>query len=336
VKAIVQRTYGPPEVLQLTDVDRPDVADDAVLVRVRATSVHADIWHAVAGLPYFARPAITGLRRPRHPVPGIDLAGTVEAVGSGVSRFAPGDAVFGQVAPPNKQWVNAGTFAEFAAAPEAVLARAPNNLSFEEAAGIPAPGLIALANIEQAPDLRPGDRVLVNGAGGAVGTVAIQIAKAAGAHVTGVDGPGKQEFMRSLGADEVLDYTRTDYTAAAGRYRLIVDIPMNRPFSQARRALQSDGGYLAIGHDDFGRSGNKWLGSIPAMLSLTVRAPFTQQLPGLTTSQDMGALMHTLADLAGAGQLTPVIARTYPLAEAAAALRYLMDGEPRGRVILTV
>lgn len=336
MKAIVQRGYGPPEELRLADLPRPQVADDAVLVRVRATSVHADIWHAVAGLPYLARATIIGLRHPKHPVPGIDLAGTVEAVGSAVSRFAPGDAVFGQVAPANKEWVNAGTFAEFAAAPEAVLARVPDNLSFEEAAAVPAPGLIALSNLHRAPDLREGDRVLVNGGGGAVGTIAMQIAKAAGAHVTGVDGPNKQEFMRSLGADDVVDYTRTDYTTADRRYHLIIDIPMNRPFSEVRRALDPDGTYIPIGHDDFGRTGKKWLGSIPAMLSLMVRTPFTRQLPNPTTRLDIGAQMETLADLARSGRLTPVIGRTYRLAEAPAALRYLMDGEPHGRVILTV
>lgn len=312
------------------------MADDAVLVRVRATSVHADVWHAVAGLPYLARAFIIGLRHPKHPVPGIDLAGTVEVVGSAASRFAPGDAVFGQVAAPNKEWVNAGTFAEFAAAPEGVLARIPDSLSFEEAAAIPAPGLIALSNLRRAPDLREGDRVLVNGGGGAVGSVAMQIAKAAGAHVTGVDGPNKQGFMRSLGADDVLDYTRTDYTTGDRRYRLILDIPMNRPFPACRRVLDPDGAYIPIGHDDFGRSGRKWLGSVPAMLALMARTPFTRQLPHPTTRLDVGAQMATLADLATSGRLTPVVGRTYRLAEAPAALRYLMDGEPRGRVILTV
>lgn len=336
MKAIVQSGYGPPEaVLRLAELPTPDVADDAVLVRVRATSVHADVWHAVAGLPYIARAVLTGLSRPKHPVPGTDLAGTVEAVGAGVSRFAAGDAVFGQVAPRNREWVNGATFAEYAAAPAAMLTGIPDGLSFEAAAAIPAPGLIAVNTIEQAPALRPGDRVLVNGAGGAVGTVAVQIAKAADAHVTGVDGPAKQDFMRSVGADAVLDYTRTDYTTTGQRYRLIIDVPMNRPFGQARRALEPDGAYIPIGHDDFGRSGHRWLGSLPPMLSLMARTPFTRQLPNPTAGRDVGAQLHTLAELAGSGRLTAVVDRTFPLAEAAAALRYLMDGEPRGRVVLT-
>lgn len=336
VKAIVQHRYGPPEVLRLAEIPVPDVADDAVLVRVRATSVHADIWHSVAGLPYLARATIMGLGHPKHPVPGIDLAGTVEAVGPAVSRFAPGDAVFGQVVAPNKEWVNGGTYAEFATAPESVLAPIPDTLSFEQAAAVPAPGLIALSNLRRAPDLREGDRVLVNGGGGAVGTFAMQIARAAGAHVTAVDGPNKQGFMRSLGADDVLDYTRTDYTTAGRRYRLIVDIPMNRPFSEARRALEPDGTYIPIGHDDFGRAGKKWLGSVPAMLWLMARTPFTRQLPRPTKRMEVGAQMAALADLARSGHLTPVIARTYPLAEAPAALRYLMHGKTLGRVILAV
>lgn len=336
MKAIVQDRYGPPEVLRVAEIPRPNVADDAVLVRVRATSVHADIWHAVAGVPYVARAAIMGLRRPKHPVPGIDLAGTVELLGSAVSRFAPGDAVFGQVVLPNKEWVNGGTFAEFAAAPASALAPIPDTMSFEAAAAIPAPGLIALRNMRTAPDLHAGDRVLVNGAGGAVGSSAIQIAKAAGTQVTGVDGPDKQEYMLSLGADDALDYTRTDYTATGERYDLILDIPVNHPFAQCRRALQPDGTYLAIGHDDFGRSGKRWWGSIPAMVALMARSPFTRQLPKPTMSSDFGDHMDTLADLAAAGRLRPVIDRSYPLAETPAALRHLMDGGPRGRIVLTV
>lgn len=336
MKAIVQDRYGSVDDLKLVDVPKPQPAPGEVLVQVRATSVHADIWHAVAGIPRIMRATGSGLRRPRHPVPGIDLAGTVEDVGARVTRFAPGDAVFGQVVRPMQQWMNGGTFAEFAVAPEAALAIKPQRLSFEEAAAIPAPGLIALDNTRGPVGLGPGSRVLVNGAGGAVGGFAVQIAKADGAHVTGVDGPEKQDLMRTMGADEVLDYQRTDVLATGEQYHLIVDIPMSHSFAEWRRLLLPDGQYVAIGHDDFGRQGKKWLGSLPAMLGLMARTPFTRQLSSLSPPTDFGDRMDSLADLVEAGHLRPVIDRTYPLSEASAALHHLMDGSPQGRVVITV
>ena len=333
MKAIVHDRYGPPDVLRLSDVDPPAVGDDEVLVRVRAASVHPDVWHVVTGQPLVLRLMGNGLRRPKHRVPGTDMAGEVEAVGGAVTRFRPGDEVFGETR-RGYQWRNGGAYAEYVAVPHELLARKPAGVSFEQAAAVPTAGFIALANLRGRASVRPGQKVLVNGAGGGVGMLAVQIAKARGAEVTGVDAAGKLDLVRSLGADRVLDFAREDFTRAGERYDLIFDVPGNHSFSACRRALEESGTYVLIGHDGFGASR---LGSLPRFLRLVARTPFTRQLPGLDFSTpDKGATMSALAELVEAGSLTPVVDRTFPLSEVPEAIRYLVAGRAVGRIIVTV
>ena len=333
MKAIVADRYGPPDVLRMRDIDPPAVADDELLVRVHAASVHPDVWHTVRGRPHVLRLMGNGVRRPRHRVPGIDMAGRVESVGRAVTRFQAGDEVFGETV-RGIQWRNGGAFAEYVSVPEDVLARKPARLSFEQAAAVPTAGLILLANLRGDARLLPGQNVLVNGAGGGVGTVAVQLAKAHRARVTGVDAADKLELVRSLGADRVLD-AREDFTRAGDRYDLIIDVPGNHPFPAIRRALTPKGKWVLIGHDGFG--GRRWPGSLLRLVGLMARTPFSSALPALsfsTPSKQEG--MKTLADLIEAGLLTPVVARTFPLEEAADAIRYLESGRAAGRIVVTV
>jgi NADPH:quinone reductase-like Zn-dependent oxidoreductase len=334
MQAIVQDRYGPPERLRLREVERPVAGDDEVLVRVRAASVHPDVWHVVSGRPFILRLMGSGLRRPKCGVPGTDLAGVVESTGAGVTRFQPGDEVFGESL-RGFSWRNGGSFAEYAVAPEEGLALKPATVTFEQAATVPTAGYITLLNVPN-DRLRPGQRILVNGAGGGVGALALQLAKAAGAHVTGVDHTGKLDLLRSLGADEVIDYTKDDFTRGQQRYDLIVDIPGNHPFAECRRALRPDGTYVLIGHDEFGRVGRGWLGSVPRFAKLMLQSLFVRQLRGGGQSRpSKREAMATLRAALEAGQLTPVIDRTFPLGEAGVAIRYLMNGQPLGRIVLT-
>jgi NADPH:quinone reductase-like Zn-dependent oxidoreductase len=335
MRAIVQDRYGSPARLRLGEVARPVMGDDEVLVRVRATSVHPDVWHVVSGRPLILRLMGSGLRRPRCPIPGTDLAGIVEAVGANVTRFRPGDEVFGESL-RGYSWRNGGAFADYASVPEDTLAVKPANVTFEQAAAVATAGYITLLNLPVGR-LRPGQRVLVNGAAGGVGAIALQLAKAHGAHVTGVDHTRKLDLVRSLGADQVVDYTSTDVTRTGERYDLIVDIPGNRPFGAYRRALTPDGRYVLIGHDQYGRTGRRWLGSVPRFARLGVQSLFVRHLrragPARLSKRDAMAALRGYLE---AGQLTPVIDRTYKLGDAGEAIRYLADGEPVGRVILTV
>jgi NADPH:quinone reductase-like Zn-dependent oxidoreductase len=335
MQAIVQDRYGSPDVLRLQEVERPAVGDDEVSVRVRAASVHPDVWHVVSGRPFVLRLMGSGLLRPKCPVPGTDLAGVVEAVGKNVTRFRPGDEVFGETL-RGYSWRNGGAFAEYASVPEDVLAPKPANVTFEQAAAVPTTGYITLLNLPS-ERLRPGQRVLVNGAAGGVGAFTVQLAKAYGAHVTGVDHTRKLDLVRSLGADDVLDYTRDDFTRGDQRYDVIVDIPGNHPFIACRRALTPDGTYVLIGHDQFGREGRRWLGSLPRFAKLAVQSLFVRQLRRAGSSGlSKKDAMSTLRAHVEAGQLTPVIDRSYHLSEAGDALRYLAGGEAVGRVVLTV
>lgn len=335
MKAIVQGRYGPPEVLELREIDNPVVADDEVLVRVRAASVHPDVWHVVSGRPYALRLMGSGLRRPKNRVPGTDVAGRVESVGRSVTRFRTGDEVFGETV-RGMQWRNGGAFAEYASVPAGALAHKPVNVTFEQAAAVPTSGLITLLNLPEGR-LQPGQRVLVNGAGGGVGAFAVQIAKARGAEVTGVDSTQKLDLIRSLGADHVIDYTRTDFTRTAERYDLIFDIPGNHPFSACRRALTPDGTYVLIGHDRFGAAGGRWVGSLPRFFRLLVLSPFVRQLPNLSfATPSKKDSMAVLKELLEAGKLTPVIDRNYPLGEVPAAIRYLAGGTARGKVVISL
>jgi NADPH:quinone reductase-like Zn-dependent oxidoreductase len=335
MKAIVQDRYGPPEVLRLAEVDRPQVGDDEVLVRVRATSVHPDVWHVVSGLPYVLRLMGAGVRRPKQRVPGTDLAGQVEAVGRNVTRFRPGDEVFGESI-RGYQWRNGGTFAEYAAAPQEALAHKPERVTFAQAAAVPTAGLIVLQNLPDRTWLRPGRRVLVNGAGGGVGAIALQLCKAYGAEVTGVDHPAKLDMIRSLGADRVIDYTREDFTTGEERYDLIFDVPGNHPFARCRRVLAPDGKYVLIGHQRFDESGRRWLGLLPHFFRLMALSAVVRQLPRPTASMlDKQEGMASLREALERGELTPVVDRIFPLAQAAEAIRYLAAGGATGKVVLT-
>jgi len=334
MRAIVQDRYGSPEGLVLREIERPPIGDDEVLVEVRAASVHPDVWHVVTGRPFVLRLMGSGLRRPKYPVPGTDLAGVVTAVGRDVTGLKPGDEVFGE-SMRGLSWRNGGAFAEYAAAPEEALAVKPANVTFEQAAAAATAGYITLLNLPSGR-LRPGQRILVNGAGGGVGAIAVQLAKAHGAHVTGVDHGGKLDLIRSLGADQVIDYTREDFTRGEQRYDLIVDVPGNHSFAECRRALTPDGTYVLIGHDHYGRVGRRWLGSLPRFGRLVILSLFDRHLRrGESSRPSKKQAMDTLRTHLEAGQLTPVIDRTYPLDQAAEAIRYLAEGEPVGRVILS-
>lgn len=334
MRAVVQDRYGSPDQLRVETVDQPAARDDEVLVRVRAASVHPDVWHVVTGRPYALRLFGAGMRRPKQPIPGTDLAGTVESVGRSVTRFRPGDEVFGESL-RGQQWRNGGAYAEFAVAPQDALAHKPGNVSFEQAATVPTAGIITLRNLPPGDELGPGRRVLVNGAAGGVGALAVQIAKAHGAEVTGVDSTGKLALIRSLGADHTIDYTREDFTQGRQRYDLIFDIPGNHPFSKARRVLTPGGTYVLIGHDGYGRTRGRWLGSIPRVLGLVARSPFVRQLPKPRAMLSKPDAMAVLQELLATGQITPVVDRHFPLDRAPAAIRYLASGEACGRVVIT-
>ena len=279
MKAIVQDRYGPPEdVLKLREIEKPGIGNDEVLVRVRGASVHADVWHVVTGWPSVLRLMGAGVLRPKNPVPGTDGAGTVEAVGRNVTRFRPGDEVFGETH-MKFQWVNGGAFAEFVSVPQDALALKPRGVSFAEAASLPTSGLIALCNLQVGGQIQPGQRVLVNGAGGGVGTIAVQLAKAYGAHVTGVDYAEKMEMLRSLGADHVIDYTREDFTTSGEQYDLILDVASNLSLKACKGSLAPGGIYVLIGHDHYGKGAGRILGSLPRFFTLLALSPFVSQLP---------------------------------------------------------
>ena len=335
MKAIVQDRYGPPDVLQLREIDRPNVKDDEVLVRVHASSVHADVWHAMRGVPLVLRFMGSGVRRPKHRVPGTDLAGVVESVGGNVRRFRPGDEVFGQSLVANL-WRHGGAFAEFATVPEAMLEQKPARLTFEQAAAVPTSGSLAVQHVRDEGRTQAGQSVLINGAGGAVGSFAVQLAKAYGAQVTGVDAPGKLDMLRSIGADQVLDYTQEDFTRRDERYDFILDIAGNHPWSEAKRALTPDGTYVLSGFDQYGGSGHRWFGSLGRFAKLIVIAPFVRHLHPFRGTKDPGDRLIVLKDLIEAGKITPVIDRTFPLTEVPEAIRYLESGQAKGKVVITV
>ena len=305
-------------------------------MRVRATSVHADVWHAVTGIPYVLRIMGSGLRAPRIQVPGTDLAGDVVEVGSGNTGFVPGDRVFGEVTRRN-QWGNAGAFAEYAAVEASQLARIPDGLSYAQAAAVPTAALIALMNVRGVGRVREGQRVLVNGAGGAVGVWAVQLAQVFGSEVTAVDAPGKLDLLKDLGAAHVIDYTRQDFTELGVRYDMVCDIVSQAPFSKVRRALEADGTFVMIGHDQYGRSGHRVLGSMGRMLPLMAASPFVRQLPGVRGGPTREQNWATIVELLEAGRIRPVVdERVFTLEEAAQALDYVTTGAAKGRVVLTV
>jgi NADPH:quinone reductase-like Zn-dependent oxidoreductase len=335
MKAIVQTRYGSSDVLSLQEIGRPTPSSGEVLVRVHAASVHADVWHAMRGVPYVLRIMGSGVRAPKHHVPGTDMAGVVEFVGASVTRFRPGDEVFGQSLLANL-WRNGGAFAEYAAVPESMLETKPTRLTFEQAAAVPTSGSLAVQHVRDEGRVTSGQTVLINGAGGAVGTFAVQLAKAYGAHVTGVDAPEKLDLLRSLGAEHVLDYTREDFTQRDERYDFILDIVGNHRWSDCRRALAPDGTYVLSGFDQYGSSGHRWFGSLGHFAKLILISPFVGHLHPFRGTKDPGDRLVLLKGLIEAGKVSPVIDRTFPLGEAPEAIRYLETGKAQGKIVLTV
>src|SRR5215204_4805601 len=323
MKAIVRDTYGSPDVLELRDIDKPEIGDDEVLVRVHAAGVGRDVWHVMAGLPYPIRLAGYGLRAPKNPVIGSDVAGVVEALGESVTRFQPGDEVFG---------IGIGSYAEYARAPEDKLAPKPANLTFEQAAVLAIMGSTALQALRDQGKVRAGQEVLIIGASGGVGTYAVQIAKSFGAHVTGVCSTKKGEMVRSIGADRVIDYTREDFAEGDQRYHVILDIGGNSSLARLRRALTPEGTLVIVG----GEGGGRWLGGLDRQLRATMLSPFVGQKLGTFVSTPNHEDLLVLKELIESGKVTPVIDRTYPLAEVPDAIRYLEEGHARGKVVITV
>ncbi|MEU8251817.1 NAD(P)-dependent alcohol dehydrogenase [Nonomuraea sp. NPDC048916] len=322
MKAIVQDRYGSPDVLKLEDIDRPVPGDHQVLVEVYAAGVDRGVDHLMTGLPYLLRLGF-GLRAPRDRVRGRELAGRVEAVGKNVTRFRPGDEVFG---------IGEGTFAAYACARERKLARKPANLTFEQAAAVTISAITALQAIRDSGEVKPGQKVLVTGAGGGVGTFAVQLAKAFGAEVTGVCSTAKTELVRSIGADHVIDYTREDFTRGGRRYDLILDLAGNRPLSRLRCALTPRGTLVLGGGEDGGR----WLGGMERSLGAVLLSPFVGQRLRMLMASERGEDLERLRELAEAGEITPVIGGTYPLSEAPEAMRQLAAGQARGKLVITV
>ena len=323
MKAIVQDRYGSTDVLEFRDVEDPVVGEHDVLVSVHAAGCGPDVWHIMTGQPYFAR-LMLGFRRPKVSVRGGDVAGTVRAVGSSVEGFQPGDEVMG---------IASGSFAELAIAPPGKLVPKPPRLSFEEAAAVPISGLTALQAIRDEGKVQPGQTVLVIGAAGGVGTLTVQIAKAFGAEVTGVCSTSKIDLVRSLGAGDVIDYTREDFANGRRHWDVIVDTAGRRPLSQLRRALTPTGTLVIVGGD----GGGRWIGGFfRGVLRAPLLSPFvSQRLRGLV-SKERGEDLEAVSELIEAGKVTPMIDRTYPLIEAPEAIRYLERGHPRGKVVITV
>jgi NADPH:quinone reductase-like Zn-dependent oxidoreductase len=323
MKAIVRDRYGSPDVLELEEIDKPEVKDDQVLVRVRAAGVNMADVDYLRGQPYIARLG-TGLPKPKSTVLGLDVAGRVEAVGGNVTQFQPGDEVFGDLTE-----FGFGAFAEYACASEDAFARKPPGLTFEEAAAVPQSAVMALQGLGGMGRIKPGDKVLINGAGGGVGPFAVQMAKSFGADVTGVDGAGKLDMVSSIGADHVVDYRREDYTTGGPRYDWILDVAGNRSIFACRRALKPKGRYVVI----------------PGSVARLVEAIFVGPLISITGSRKMGMLMWkpfkkgdvaVLKQLIDAGEVAPVIDRTYPLSDVADALRYQEQGHARGKLVITM
>jgi NADPH:quinone reductase-like Zn-dependent oxidoreductase len=323
-RPVLQDKYGAPEVLQLRDIARPEIGDDQVLLRVRAAAVNPADWAIMGGLPYIARPApLYGLRKPRNGVRGSDVAGVVEAIGTGVTRFRPGDAVFG--------WCR-GAFAEYAAVSQDALELKPVNLTFEQAAAVPMAGFVALQALRDHGKVRAGQKVLVNGAAGGIGTFAVQIARSLGAEVTGVCSTTNVDLVRSIGADHVINYTREDFTRTGERYDCILDNVANRSLSDLRRALTPAGMLVPNG----GRFDNRWFASAGRLVSAMVSFRFVSQRLGRFVVAPTHDDLVVLKGLIEAGTVTPVIDRTYPLSETAQAVGRVGQGHARGKVVISV
>ncbi len=320
-RAIVQDAYGSADVLRLARVARPEAARNEVLLRVHAAGLDRGTWHLMTGRPYLLRLAF-GMRAPKNPVPGTDVAGTVVAIGSAVTRFAVGDEVFG---------FGEGTFAEYAVAREDKLARKPANLTFEQAAVVPVSAGTALQALSEHGHVEPGQHVLVIGASGGVGSYAVQLAKAFGAEVTGVGSTAKLDLVRSLGADHVIDHTRDDFADGGHRYDLVLDIGGNPSLSRLRRALTPTGTLVIVG----GEEGGSFSGGMNRQLRAVALSPFVRQRLTMFVAQQRAGDLDRLVELLEAGTLTPSIERTYPLEEVPEAMRRLEAGQVRGKLAIT-
>lgn len=325
MKAIVQDEYGsaPEMVLRLAETALPAIGARDVLVRVHAASVDRGTWHLMTGLPCLIRVMGFGLRRPKQPNPGRSLAGTVEAVGKNVTEFGPGDEVYG---------TGNGSFAEFTCAQVGHLALKPVALSFGQAAAVPVSGLTALQGVRDAAEVQAGQRVLIIGASGGVGTFAVQIAKAYGAEVTGVCSTGKTELVRSLGADHVVDYGLDDFADGDPRYDVILDIGGNSRLSHLRRALSANGRLVIVG----GETGGRWLGGFDRQLRAMLLSPLVGQKLGMLGVSENAADLSVLRELLASGRVTPAIDRSFPLKDLAAAVRYVDEGHARGKVVVAI
>lgn len=322
MRAIVQNGYGPVDVFQSGRAVLPRIAENEVLIRVHAAGMDRGTWHMMTGRPYLLRVLGFGFRRPKNPVPGIDVAGTVAAVGSAVTRFAVGDEVYG---------MSRGAFAEYAAALEGKLARKPSSLSFEQAAVVPISAGTALQALD-AGRVERGQKVLVLGASGGVGSYAVQLAKSFGAEVTGVSSPGKTDLVRSLGADHVIDYTQDDFADGARHFDLILDIGGNPSLSRLRRALTPTGTAVIVG----GEEGGRWTGGFGRSLRAPLVSLFVRQRLAMLASKERASDLERLTPLLEAGQVTPSVDRTYPLDEVRDAMRHLDAGNVRGKIAITV
>jgi NADPH:quinone reductase-like Zn-dependent oxidoreductase len=322
MRAIVQDAYGSPDVFRLAQITIPEVSDHQVLVRVRAAGLDRGTWHLMAGQPYLLRLAL-GLRKPRNPVPGLDLSGTVVAVGSAVTRFSPGNEVFG---------TGHGSFAEYAVAPEDQLALKPAKLSFEQAAVVPVSGLTALQALTDVGRVKTGQRVLIIGASGGVGSYAVQLAKALGGEVTGVSSTAKLDLVRSLGADHVIDYTSEDFADGEHRYDLILDIAGNPTLSRLRRALTPTGTAVIVG----GEQGGRLTGGLDRQFRARALSVLVRQRLTFFVSKERGTDLERLTEFIEAGQLTPSIDQIFSLDQVPEAMRHLVAGKVRGKVAITV
>jgi len=323
MQAIVQDKYGSADVLEPRDVEIPQPGDNDLLIRVHAAGVDPGVWHLMTGQPYLVRVMGFGFRKPKIRIRGTDAAGTVEAAGRNVTWFKQGDPVYGTCD---------GSFAEYACAKAERFASKPANLSFEQAAAVPVSGMTALNGLRDAGKIQPEQKVLIIGAAGGVGTYAVQLAKAFGGVVTGVCSTSKAELVRAIGAEEVIDYTREDFTDGAHQFDLILDTAGRRPLSHLRRALTPQGTLVIVG----GEGGDRWLGGFQRQIFAPLRSLLTEQkLLGLMSKERQQDLL-TLKDLIEAGKLKPVIDRTFPLSEAPQAIGYLEQGHARGKVVLTV
>jgi NADPH:quinone reductase-like Zn-dependent oxidoreductase len=323
MKAMTQDRYGSADVLAFNDIDQPSVSDDEVLIRVRAAGVGPDVWHLMTGRPYLVRAMGFGLRKPKSRVPGRDVAGIVEAVGKRVTDLQPGDEVFG---------AGTGAFAEYACAKANALAPKPANLTFEQAAAVPVSGCTALHGLRDSGQIHDGQSVLIIGASGGVGTFAVQLAKAFGAHVTGVCSTTKVDLVRSLGAERVIDYTREDFEDTGQRYDLILDTAGRRSLSHLRRALAPEGTLVIVG----GEGGGRWTGGFERQVRAGLLSPFVRQRLRPLMSVERREDLLVLKDLIEAGKVAPVISATFPLPEAAKALADADEGHARGKAVITM